>query len=86
MNGGGVVPDGMLASEEDPGRVLDHVVGLAGVAGDDGRGEYVVVVAGGAGGHEAVGAARPGVSAPPRHHGLLGHGHRVVAKDSCFEK
>ena len=38
----------MLSGEEDSRRVLDHVVLLARVAGDDGRGEDVVVVARGA--------------------------------------
>ena len=45
VHGGRVIPDGVLAGEEEPGRVLDHVVALAGVAGNDGGGQDVVVVA-----------------------------------------
>ena len=47
VHGGGIVADGVLAAEEYSWRVLDHVVALAGVAGDDGRGQDIVVVAAG---------------------------------------
>ena len=39
MNGGRIVPDGVLAAKEDARRVLDHVV-----AGDDRGGQNVIVV------------------------------------------
>ena len=44
MNGGQIVPDGVLAAKEDARRVLDHVVALTGVAGDDRGGQNVIVV------------------------------------------
>ena len=44
MNGGRIVPDGVLAAKEDARRVLDHVVALTGVAGDDRGGQNVIVV------------------------------------------
>ena len=44
MNRCRVVADGVLSSEEKPGRVLDHVVALTGVAGDDLGGQNVIVV------------------------------------------
>ena len=72
----------MLAGEKDARRVLDHVVLLAGVAGDDGRGEDVVVVARGARRDEGVGPLRPRVRPPPRHDSLARHWHRVVAEDA----
>ena len=72
----------MLSGEEDARRVLDHVVLLARVAGDDGRGQDVVVVARGARRDEGVGPLRPGVRPPPRHHRLARHRHRVVAEDA----
>ena len=45
MHSGRIVPDGVLPTKEDARRVLDHVVALARVAGDDWSGEDVVVVA-----------------------------------------
>ena len=45
MHSGWIIPDGVLPTKEDARRVLDHVVALARVAGDDGGGEDVVVVA-----------------------------------------
>ena len=45
MHSGWIVPDGVLAAKEDARWVLDHVVALAGVAGDDRGGEDVVVIA-----------------------------------------
>ena len=45
MHSGRIIPDGVLPTKEDARRVLDHVVALAGVAGDDRGGENVVVVA-----------------------------------------
>ena len=44
MNGGRIVPDGVLAAKEDARRVLDHVAALTGVAGDDLGGQNVIVV------------------------------------------
>ena len=45
MHSGWIIPDGVLPTKEDARRVLDHVVALARVAGDDWSGEDVVVVA-----------------------------------------
>ena len=45
MHSGWIIPDGVLPTKEDARRVLDHVITLARVAGDDGGGEDVVVVA-----------------------------------------
>ena len=56
MNGGRIVPDGVLAAKEDARRVLDHVVALARVAGDNWSGEDVVVVAACASRDKAVAA------------------------------
>ena len=44
INGGRIVPDGVLAAKEDARSVLDHVVALTGVAGDDQGGQNVIVV------------------------------------------
>ena len=52
----------MLAAKEDARRVLDHVVALARVAGDDGGGEDVVVVATCASRDKAVAAPMKGKS------------------------
>ena len=45
MHSGWIVPDGVLSTKEDARWVLDHVVALARVAGDDRGGEDVIVVA-----------------------------------------
>ena len=45
MHGGRVISDGVLPSEEKPGWVLDHVVALVRIPGDDRGGKNVVVVA-----------------------------------------
>ena len=45
MHSGWIVPDGVLPTKEDARWVLDHVVALARVAGDDRGGEDVIVVA-----------------------------------------
>ena len=45
MNGGRIVPDGVLAAKEDARWVLDHVVALVRIPGDDRGGKNVVVVA-----------------------------------------
>ena len=72
----------MLAGEEDARRVLDHVVLLPGVAGDDGSCEDIVVVARRAGGDEGVGALGPGVRPPARDDGLARYRDRRVPEDA----
>ena len=64
MNGGRIVPDGVLSGEEDPRRIFDHVVVLARIAGDDRSREDVVIAAGGSDGDERVGSAGPRISSP----------------------
>ena len=45
MHSGWIIPDGMLPTKEDAGWVLDHVVALVRIPGDDRGGKNVVVVA-----------------------------------------
>ena len=56
MHSGWIIPDCVLPTKEDARRVLDHVVALARVAGDDWSGEDVVVVAACASRDKAVAA------------------------------
>ena len=44
MHRGRVVADGVLPAKVDAGRVLHHVVATVRIAGNDGRGQVVVVV------------------------------------------
>ena len=45
MNRSRVIADCVFSGEEQSRRIFNHVVVLARVAGDDGRGEDVVVIA-----------------------------------------
>jgi hypothetical protein len=60
-----IVPDGVFAGEEDPRRVLDHVIVFARVARNDRRRQDVVVVAGRPDSHEGVRTPRPRIRPPP---------------------
>ena len=45
VHGGGIVADSVLAAKENPRRILEHVIALARIPGNDRRGQVVVVVA-----------------------------------------
>jgi len=82
MHSGWIVPDGVLPTKEDARRVLDHVVALARVAGDDRGGEDVIVVAACTRRDKAVAASAPRISSPSSDDSLFGSWHIGSAKDA----
>ena len=65
MHRGRIISDGVLAGEEEPRWVFDHVVAFSRISRNDGSGQDVVVVAGSPDRDEGVGTSGPWICSPP---------------------